>query len=358
MLSESVETVQLLSSDGEWIDHPDYPAAFSAEEVRSLYRDMALLRAFDSQAVILQRQGELALWAPSLGQEAAQIGAGRALAERDYAFTSYREHGIARCRGIGVAQMLGFWRGVGHGGWQPDQYRMANAMVVIGAQALHGVGYAMGMALAGEDAAALVCFGDGATSQGDVHEAMVWAASFDAPTVFLCQNNQWAISEPWQRQSRIPLARRAAGFGFPGIRVDGNDVLACLAVTRACLERARRGQGPSLIEAYTYRLGAHTTSDEPSRYRESAEEEYWRSLDPLARVKAYLLASGGADEEFFDRTAGEAAALGSAVREVCLSMTPPAPSSFFDHVYAEPHPLLAQERAQFEEWLAGELQEG
>jgi pyruvate dehydrogenase E1 component alpha subunit len=194
-------------------------------------------------------------------------------------------------------------------------------------------------------------FGDGATSQGDVNEAFIFASVFNAPVVFFCQNNQWAISEPIEKQSRIPLYQRARGFGFPGVRVDGNDVLACLAVTRAALQNAREGNGPTLVEAYTYRMGAHTTSDDPTRYRLTAELESWKLKDPIERMKAYLSRNGMADQAFFDELEAESDALAAHVREGCLTMPDPGPLSIFEHVYAEPHQLIDEEREQFAAYL-------
>jgi len=193
--------------------------------------------------------------------------------------------------------------------------------------------------------------GDGASSQGDVNEAFIFAASYNAPVVYFCQNNQWAISEPIERQSRIPLYQRALGFGFPGIRVDGNDVLATYAVTRAALQRAREGQGPTFVEAYTYRMGAHTTTGAPTRYRLSDDLERWKLKDPIARVEAYLKRNGMADQEFFDAVADEADDLGHRLREGCKAMPDPAPSSMFDHVYAEEPPELAMQREGFASYL-------
>ena len=211
------------------------------------------------------------------------------------AFPTYREHGVAWCRGLDPIKLLGLFRGVSHGGWDPTEHNFHLYTIVIGAQTLHATGYAMGIqrdGLVGENGeAAIAYFGDGATSQGDVNEAFVWASVYNAPVVFFCQNNQWAISEPLERQSRIPLYQRAHGFGFPGVRVDGNDVFACLAVTRKALQAAREGQGPTLIEAFTYRMGAHTTTDDPTRYRLAAELEAWKLKDPIERVKAYLSAA-------------------------------------------------------------------
>ncbi|MBA3369544.1 MAG: pyruvate dehydrogenase (acetyl-transferring) E1 component subunit alpha, partial [Geodermatophilaceae bacterium] len=269
--TEQPVLVQLLTPEGERVEHPDYSIDLSAEELQALYRDLALVRRVDVEATALQRQGELGIWASLLGQEAAQIGAGRALQPDDMAFPTYREHGVAWCRGIDPMSIIGLFRGVDSGAWDPIETKFNLYTIVIGAQTLHAVGYAMGMQRDGGQGACLAFFGDGATSQGDVNEAFIFAAVFDAPVVFFCQNNQYAISEPIEKQTRIPLYRRASGFGFPGIRVDGNDVLAVLAVTRRAMEAARSGQGPTLIEAYTYRMGAHTTSDDPSRYRLASE---------------------------------------------------------------------------------------
>ena len=220
------ELVQLLTPEGERVEHPDYALDVGPDELRGLYRDLVLVRRVDAEATALQRQGELGIWATLLGQEAAQVGSGRALAPDDYAFPTYREHGVAWCRGVDPLNLLGLFRGVNHGGWDPNEKNFHLYTIVIGAQTLHATGYAMGMQRDGSDAAVIAYFGDGATSQGDVNEAFIWASVFNAPVVFFCQNNQWAISEPIEKQTRIPLYQRARGFGFPGVRVDGNDVLA------------------------------------------------------------------------------------------------------------------------------------
>ncbi|MBB2912378.1 pyruvate dehydrogenase E1 component alpha subunit [Streptosporangium becharense] len=347
------ELVQLLTPEGERIEHPDYPLDLSPEEVRALYRDLVLVRRVDMEAVALQRQGELGLWASLLGQEAAQIGSGRAMADTDMAFPTYREHGVAWCRGVDPVNLLGLFRGVNHGGWDPAEHNFHLYTIVIGSQTLHAVGYAMGIQRDGAEAATLVYFGDGATSQGDVNESFIWASVFNAPVVFFCQNNQWAISEPLEKQTRIPLYRRASGFGFPGVRVDGNDVFACLAVTRKALADARSGGGPVLIEAFTYRMGAHTTSDDPTRYRVAAELEAWKLKDPIERVRAYLFKNQLADQEFFDAIDAEADELGRDVRKRCLALPDPEPMAIFEHVYAERHPLIDAERAEFAAYLEG-----
>lgn len=345
------DLVQLLTPEGERIDRADHPLEIAGDEVRGLFRDMTLARRLDTEAVALQRQGELGLWAPLLGQEAAQIGAARALAADDFVFPSYREHAIAFCRGVPPADLLKLWRGTEHGGWDPYDVRMAGYSLVIGTQVLQAVGYAMGVQRDGAAEAVLACFGDGATSQGDVSEAFVWAGVQNAPVVFLCQNNQWAISAPLETQARVPLSRRASGFGFPGVRVDGNDVLACLTVTRAALERARSGGGPTLIEAYTYRMSAHTTSDDPKRYRADAELEAWRMKDPIERVRAYLTKNDLAGDDFFEAVDAEAGALASQVRIHCRELPDPEPQAIFEHVYGGRHAQLADECAAFSAYL-------
>ncbi len=347
------ELVQLLTPEGERLDHPDYPLELTGEQVQGLFRDMILARRLDTEAMALQRQGELGLWAPLLGQEAAQIGAVRALEPEDYVFPSYREHAIALCRGVTVSELLKIWRGTEHGGWNAEKTRVAGYAIVIGTQTLHAVGYAMGIQRDEAAEAVLACFGDGAISQGDVNEAFVWAGAQNAPAVFFCQNNQWAISAPLATQTRVPLYRRAAGFGFPGVRVDGNDVFACLAVVRAALARAREGGGPTLIEAYTYRMGAHTSSDDPKRYRADAELEAWRRKDPIERVRAYLIRNEPAADAFFASVDAEADELGRQIRADCRALPDPEPRAMFDHVYAGAHPQLAEERAALAAYLDG-----
>ncbi len=360
-LDQSVQLVQLLTPEGERVEHPDYAFDPDPETFRSLYRDLVLVRRVDAEATALQRQGELGIWASLLGQEAAQIGSGRALRPQDYVFPTYREHGVAWCREVDPVTLLGLYRGVNLGGWDPNAHNFHLYTIVIGAQTLHATGYAMGVQRDGavgtgdesRDTAVIAYFGDGATAQGDVNEAFVFASVYNAPVVFFCQNNQWAISEPNERQSRIPLYQRARGFGFPGVRVDGNDVLAVRAVTTAALDRARRGEGPTFIEAFTYRMGAHTTSDDPTRYRIAAEVEEWKLKDPIARVKVHLSRTGLADGAFFDEVEREADALAAHVRTACLEMPDPDPDDMFAFAYREPHPLVEEERAWFAEYHAG-----
>ncbi|RRO13700.1 pyruvate dehydrogenase (acetyl-transferring) E1 component subunit alpha [Saccharopolyspora rhizosphaerae] len=352
------DLVQLLTPEGERVQHPDFDIDISPEELRGLYRDMVLVRRADREGNALQRQGQLGIWVPLLGQEAAQIGAGRALKPKDMAFPSYREHGVAWARGIDPTELLGIFRGTDQGSWDPVKTGFHLYTIVIGNQCLNATGYAMGQRFDGkvgdpDGEATMVFFGDGATSQGDVHEAMVWSAVYDAPVVFFCQNNQWAISEPLERQTRVPLYQRASGYGFSGIRVDGNDVLASLAVSRWALDECRNGNGPVLIEAFTYRMDAHTTSDDPTRYRMSDEQEAWKLKDPIERLRVHLIREQAADQEFFDSVDAEADELAARFREFCFSMPEPPPDRIFSQVYAEETPQIAAQREDYLRYLAG-----
>ncbi len=351
--------VQLLTPEGERVEHPEYDryvAHLTDDDLRAMYRDMVLVRRFDTEATALQRQGELALFAQALGQEGAQVGSGRALRPQDHVFPSYREHGVAHVRGVDLTDVLRLFRGVDHGGWDPVAHGFHLYTLVIGSHTLHATGYAMGVARDGlvgtgdpdKDTAVVTYFGDGATAQGDVSEALVFAAVNRAPVVLFCQNNQWAISEPTTRQATVPIAARAPGFGIPSVRVDGNDVLASYAVTAQALERARGGGGPTFVEAFTYRMGAHTTSDDPSRYRSSEQEEYWRRRDPIDRMRTYLESRDALSSQFLASLAAEGDALGEHVRTTIRAMGHPTAASMFDHVYATPHAGVEAERAWFE----------
>ncbi len=346
------DVIQLLTPEGDFHAHPDYPLEINPDLLRQLYRDIVLTRRTDVESTALQRTGELGLWCPVLGQEGIQIGAGHAMRPSDYGFTTYREVGIFHVRGVDPVELLHLYRGTSHASWDPRRVGLGIFTIVIGSHALHSVGYAMGIQRDGADEAVLSCFGDGATSTGDVHEAMVFATAFHAPVVFLVQNNQWAISVPVSRQARAPLSVRAAGYGMPAVRVDGNDVLAGLAVTRALLDRAREGGGPAFIEAVTYRRGPHTTSDDPTRYRDDAELDHWASLDPLDRLRRHMEQVGAIDDAFVAAVDAEADALGERLREAIRGMADPDPLGMFEHVYAEPHRQVTADRAAMADYLA------
>lgn len=353
------DLVRLLTPDGVRVEHPDAVWSGSDADLLALYRDMVLTRRVDTEGYALQRHGELGLWPPSLGQEAVQVGTARALRPRDMAFPTYRDHGVIWVRGVPPERLLGLYRGSEMGGWDPDEHRVALPTIIIGAQCLHACGYAMGIVMdeavghsdEERDEAVTVYLGDGATSQGDTLEALSWAASFTLPVVFVIENNQYAISTPTNRPGDVPLVRRADGFGIPGVRVDGNDVLACQAVMETALQRARDGRGPTLIEAVTFRRGAHTTSDDPTRYREAAEEEYWEARDPIARMRT-LLDSTGSHAEALAALDAEADALGERLRAACRAVPAPDLADLFDRMYVESTPELQEQREAVLAWRA------
>ncbi|GAA1442714.1 pyruvate dehydrogenase (acetyl-transferring) E1 component subunit alpha [Leifsonia poae] len=349
-----LDTVQLLTPAGDRLSDVRYDAWISDigdEQLLSLYEDMVVIRRIDTEATALQRQGELGLWPPLLGQEGAQIGSGRALRRDDFVFSSYRENGVAYCRGAALGDLVKVWRGVAQSGWNPYDINMATPQVIIGAQTLHATGYALGIQADGTDAVAVAYFGDGATSEGDVNEAMIFAATYAAPVIFFCQNNQWAISEPVALQAQRPIAERAPGFGIPSVRVDGNDVLAVMAVTRAALDRARSGGGPTFIEAVTYRMGPHTTADDPTRYRDPAELDAWKAKDPIARVESLLSAHGALTPERAEAVAAVADRVAAELRAACVALPDPDPMSVFDNVYAEAHTGLTRQRDHYSRYL-------
>ncbi|MEO7006618.1 MAG: pyruvate dehydrogenase (acetyl-transferring) E1 component subunit alpha [Terrimesophilobacter sp.] len=355
LLGRQDDLVQLLTPAGERVADPTWDpwiADVTGEQLAALYEDLVVVRRIDTEATALQRQGQLGLWAPLLGQEAAQVGSARVLRKDDFAFTSYRENAVAYCRGVNFTDLVRVWRGTSFSGWNPYDVGMATPNVIIGAQTLHATGYALGCKKDGVDSVAIAYFGDGATSQGDVNEAMVFSASFQAPVVFFCQNNQWAISEPVGLQARRPIADRAPGFGIPSVRVDGNDILAVMSVTRSALQRARDGGGPTFIEAVTYRMGPHTTSDDPSRYEDRVAREDWAAKDPIDRLGKLLESMGLFTEEFsagVDAKAGEAAAQ---LRAGCLSLADPDPLSVFDNVLSTPSSWLERQKSQYAAYLA------
>ncbi|PAW32944.1 pyruvate dehydrogenase (acetyl-transferring) E1 component subunit alpha [Micrococcus luteus] len=323
-----------------WIEDVD------ADALAALYRQMAVVRRLDVEATHLQRQGELALWPPLLGQEAAQVGSAVALRPDDFVFPSYRENGVALLRGVPALDLLRVWRGSTFSSWDPNETRVATQQIIIGAQALHAVGYAMGVQRDQADVATIVYFGDGATSQGDVNEAMVFSASYQSPVVFFCQNNHWAISEPVRLQTRRSIADRPWGFGIPSMRVDGNDVLAVLAATRAAVERAADGGGPTFIEAVTYRMGPHTTADDPTRYRDDAELAAWKARDPLTRVEAHLRTLDVDVDAVLAQAQAEADELAAEVRRALEALEEDGADRLFDEIYAEPHQELERQRRE------------
>jgi TPP-dependent pyruvate/acetoin dehydrogenase alpha subunit len=354
----------VLDPSGSLRDDLRVPSGDDALDLRRAYRDMVLARRVDTEAIALQRQGELGLWPSMLGQEGAQVGAGSALRTQDVVFPTYREHAVAWCFGVDPVQLLVLFRGTTAGGWDPYERNFNLYTLVIGAQTLHAVGYAMGIVRDGDvgtgdparDRAVLVFLGDGALSEGESNEAFVWAAAQNLPVVFFCQNNQWAISAPFSTQSRVPAATRADGFGFPGVRVDGNDVVACHAATQEALERARFGGGPTLVEAVTYRRNPHTTSDDDLRYRTGAENDDWAGRDPIDRLRAHLTgpaATAPIDEAFLAVLAAEEQELAERLRTGCRALPVPAPDAPFLHTLDVMPRELSRQRDEHLAFVAG-----
>jgi pyruvate dehydrogenase E1 component alpha subunit len=318
----------------------------------SLHRHMLRVRLLEEQAVTMARQGLLTGFAPATGQEAAQVGSAAALDPAvDFAFPTYRDFAAVATLGVDPVAVLAHHRGLADGGaFDAAAAHVAPLCSVVGGTALHAVGWAMGARLDGAAACALAYFGDGASSQGEVHEALNFAAVFDLPVVFFCQNNGWAISVPAERQvGGGSVAARAAGYGMPGVRVDGNDVLAVHAAVVAAVERARGGGGPTLIEAVTYRLGPHATSDDPSRYRDAAQEAAWRERDPLLRSRARLIEEGMASVEELDAMEVALRVECEQVRSAVGGLVAPSLGEQLELVYARCPPA---QRARTEQWLA------
>ncbi|MFC4224426.1 thiamine pyrophosphate-dependent dehydrogenase E1 component subunit alpha [Lysinibacter cavernae] len=351
--------VQFLTPSGELVrsaeneEYFPYLDSLGEAEYTRFYRDMLTTRTIDITGTNLQRQGQLGLWPPSHGQEGGQVGSAHAAKAQDHVFPSYREHAVGLIRGVDPLGYMALFRGITHSGWDPNDPKNGNFRLytlVIGSQALHATGYAMGQQFDGAvgtgnpdaDEATIVYFGDGASSQGDVSEAFVFAASYQTPQVFFMQNNQYAISVPVSRQSRTPLYRRGIGFGIPSVQIDGNDVLAGFAVTAKHLDDARAGNGPSLIESLTYRIGAHTTSDDPTKYRMNEEVESWIARDPITRLEAFLRSQGIGDA-FFEDLKVEMDDFSSDLRRRTLELQPPSANDMFDYVYSEPHAVLEEQ---------------
>jgi 2-oxoisovalerate dehydrogenase E1 component subunit alpha len=337
--------VRLVSPDGTAVG--DVEVGLSENERRELLRLMIRSRRLDRECWALQRQGELTVYPPFEGQEAAQVGSAFALGPDDFVFPSFRELAAAVVRGVDVVEYLQYHRGTWHGGpYDPIAARFAPICVPVATQIVHAVGWAMGAKLDRSTACSLAYFGDGSASEGDFHEGANLAAVFRAPAILFCQNNGWAISVPSNEQFAAPIAARAAGYGVPGVRVDGNDVLAVYAVTRDAVDRARKGDGPTLIEAVTYRIGSHSTADDAARYRDEEEVIAWRERDPIDRYRTHLLDAGTIDDAFLRACDEEAEAWVADVRAELTALGEPPANEMFDHAFADPPPTLLRQRRE------------
>jgi pyruvate dehydrogenase E1 component alpha subunit len=316
-------------------------------DLLALYRQLVLLRTYDDRSVVYHRQGRIGTYAIFWGHEAMQVGAAYALGDDDWIFPSYRESAIGLLRGMPAATILQWWRGHPSGWWNPADYNLASICVPIGTHVPHAAGLAWGKRLRGEAAGAIAFFGDGATSEGAFHEGANFAAVMKAPVVLFCNNNQWAISTPLDRQTAAEtLADKAAGYGMPAVRVDGGDVLAVFEATREAVERGRRGEGPTFIEALTYRAAPHATADDPRAYIDMERVEEERKRECLGRYEGYLRNLGLLTDAIVADAKAEAETL---MREgIAAAEAEPAPdvSLVFDRAYADPPPQLAADLAE------------
>jgi 2-oxoisovalerate dehydrogenase E1 component alpha subunit len=334
---------------GESLSHD---VDLSTEQLRSLYRLMAVGRRIDRQAINLTRQGALGVYASSHGQEAAQVGAVFALEADDWLFPTYRETVASFARGVDVVEALALFSGAWHCGFDPYQYRVAPLTTPLATQALHATGLAMAARIRHDPIVALTFFGDGAASEGDAHEALNMAAVSVAPVVFVVQNNGYAISVPYRLQTKASsIALRAAGVGMPGIRVDGNDVVSVYGAVRTAVDRARRGGGPTLVEAMTYRLEAHTTADDTTRYRSEDEAASWRARDPVDLFLGVLRERNLADDAYVAEVDAEGEAAAARMRDALFGAPPGDPREMFDHVYKTRTPQLDAQRALLDQEL-------
>ena len=323
----------LINPDGSVRDR----LPITLEEMRGLYADMVEARTYDQKCMAMQRQGRLATYAPFEGQEAAQIGAAAALRADDWVAGTYRDAALMWRAGYPWELLIAGRTGDERGGNSPDGVNVLPPSITVGGHMIHAVGLAWAERLQGSDRVALTSFGDGATSEGDFHEAMNFAAVFETPTVFFCQNNQFAISYPRSEQTRsASIAEKADGYGMTGVEVDGNDIAAVLVSVREAVESARRGGGPALIEAVTYRLGPHTTADDPGRYRDEAEAERWREKDPLARIQILLEKARGWTPEWQEELEQRASAVIEEAVARAEAYPQPTMDEMFARMYSEP----------------------
>ena len=344
LVSYSIDRVEVMDPLGV-VDEALMPD-LTPEQIRRLYEYMVLTRQFDERMFKVQRQGRLGTFARVAGQEGAHVGAAFALRPEDWLVPAFREMGALLLRGLPLAQLLQYWSGDERGGAFPQALRTLPIAIPVGTHMLHAVGIAWAMKQAGEDAAVLTFFGEGATSEGDFNEAMNMAGVFGVPVVFFCQNNQYAISVPYTKQTASPtVAQKALAYGMFGVQVDGNDVFAVYRVTTEALERARTGHEPTLIEAHTYRVMDHTTSDDARRYRDEEEVEPWRERDPIERLARYMKAQGLLDDAGVAGTVADADQKVAEAVDAFEAMPPPGPEEIFKHMFAEMTPQLAEQQA-------------
>ncbi|MGC9349757.1 MAG: pyruvate dehydrogenase (acetyl-transferring) E1 component subunit alpha [Anaerolineae bacterium] len=349
-LPYEVEYLSILDQEGN-VDEELEPD-LSDEFLLDLHRWMLLGRRLDERMLGMQRQGRIGTFAPVKGQEASNIGPVATLRDSDWMVVAFREAAGELMRGRSIEDLLLYYGGYNEGGYIPEGVNNLPTSIPVGSQTLHAVGIGWAMKYRGKDDVAMVFFGDGATSQGDFHEALNFAGVYKTPTIFICQNNHWAISMPRSRQTASKtLAQKALANGVPGIQVDGNDILATYVASQEAVERARAGEGPTLIEAVTYRMSVHTTADDPSRYREDEEVEEWEQRDPIERFQIYLKNKGLLDDEKIEALEEEIdQQIRDAVERAEEKMSEPVDATnMFDHMYAEPHDYLLDQKEELAE---------
>ncbi len=343
--SFEVERLRILNEKGE-ADSSLMPS-FSPDEIKKMYGLLVLSRIFDERALSLQGEGRLGTYASFRGQEASQVGSALAFDPSDWIFPSYRESAVFISRGYPLDRLYQFWSGDERGMRVPDGLNILPISIPVSTHILHATGAAMAAKIKKEKTAAAAYFGDGATSKGDFHEGLNFAGVYNAPVVFICQNNQWAISLPRERQTASrTIAQKALAYGFAGIQVDGNDVFAVYKATKDALEKAKEGGGPTLIECYTYRMGHHTTADDSTRYRIAEEVESWKEKDPILRLARYMEKNGLLNEESKKSIAEEAGKKIDEAVSGAESMPPPDLEEMFTYTY---HSLSHRERKEMRE---------
>ncbi len=344
---------QIMNQEGEIIE-PDLMPNLPREVLIKMYRLMVQTRETDKKALLYQRQGRMLTYAPNIGQEAAQVGSAFVLEKKDWMVPAFRELGAWLTRGADLKKIYLYWYGNEFGSQLPEDIRILPVSIPIASHLQHAVGIAWAAKLQKKDEVVITYFGDGATSQGDFAESMNWAGVYQTPTIFFCQNNQFAISVPRASQTASEtIAQKAIAFGMPGILVDGNDIFAIYVATMEAVKRGRSGEGPTLIEAYTYRIGAHTTSDDPTRYRKNEEVEEWKKKDPIDRMRKYLMREGMLTEEEDKTIALECASIAEEAFKYVEANGDIALEDIFKYQYKEMTPQLKEQMEEYQQFLKG-----
>jgi len=344
--SFQVKRIEILDEEGN-VDESLMPS-LSDTDIRRIYELLILARTFDQRALQLQREGRLGTYAPILGQEACQVGSAFALEKSDWIFPSYRESGVYIALGYPVHMLFQYWAGDERGLKTPDTLNILPISIPVGTQVLHAVGAAMAAKYRKDRAAAITYFGDGGTSTGDFHEGLNMAGVFQLPVIFICQNNQWAISMPREKQTASKtLAQKAYGYGFEGLQVDGNDIFAVYKATEYALRKAKQGEGPTLLECITYRIYDHTTADDASRYRPKQEVDAWKAKDPIQRLRLFMGKKGLMTEQYQKEIEEKTKSIIDDAIKIMESLEPPQPGDMFSYIYEKPSPRQTKQVKDF-----------